>query len=385
MAKLRMALVVAVVMGVVAIPVLAAPVDPTDLNYVGAYRPSRNINAYNGRGALGYYDDPVEGDVLYCANDDAAFVDTIATPLLPSVVGWGELNSASQLLPAGGGAPVDYNPNHANFGGKGIRIRNNGSPDWKVYYPGYNGHWGQTDIDLGNPTDAGDSGSHIDGAATHGLPTGFIEYVVGDNSKNDHDTLVLRNHNGALRFELAAPQSASPPTETTLMWFLSGTPSLWEDSYVACEWVQDEGDAWTDAHIAVLEYDDEDDEWRIVFYDPTKVADADAGDNNENAVGPLDLVDDPSHIIVLEDMDNFGHSAGFNSASDQQMYGLTYDPAKKLLYITENTSDSGAEGAEADQIIHVFSLASPDQAPVAEPTGLSLLGLALLGLKKRRS
>jgi hypothetical protein len=352
-----------------------AAIEPTDLNYLGAYRPSQDIDAYSGRGSLAYFNDPVEGDVMYAAADDMVFLDRIPAALLPSVVGWGNLNVATNLI-----GKTDVDPVNSNWAGQGLRIRNDSGTD-HLYAPGYNRVWGSADMDLTNAARMGVSaGAHITGASTMGVPIGFIEHVVGDSSNNAHDTLVSSSHNGALRFELTAPQLGDGTTvpATALLWFKSNTSSYWDGlSYVAVEWVQAVGDDWTDAHIVTLEYSSADEKWLLAFYDPMKVADTGPGVYNEGQVAPTDLVDDPSHILALEDLSGFAHSAGFDSASSYAMFGMTYDPFAKLLYINEVSTDSGAGAGQTHHIIHVFST-------VPEPATLGLLSLGTLGLTALR-
>jgi hypothetical protein len=355
----------------------SAAIVPTDLNYLGAYRPSQDIDAFGGRGSIAYYDDPVEGDVMYNAADDMVFVDAIPAAKMPGDVGWGNLNVASNLI-----AKTDVDPGHTNSAGMGLRIRNDGtvgSPDFKVYAPGRNCYVGSADIDLSNAAYKGDAGSDtISGAATHGIPTGFIEAVVGDDSKNDYDTLAMGTRYG-LNLKLIAPQNgdgATVPVQSVLSVLAAGA-AFWPNGYAATagEWVQEEGDAWTDAHIVVLERNSDDSNWRISFYDPAKVV----ANKNNTVAGQADLVDDPSHVIVLEDVENFAHSTGFDSTSSEMMFGMTYDPVNKLLYINEVSTASGGEDGETQHIIHVFSV-----VPEPATMGLLALGGAAMGLPALR-
>jgi hypothetical protein len=99
----------------------------------------------------------------------------------------------------------------------------------------------------------------------------------------------------------------------------------------------------------------------ILFYDPETLA--------QVADGALDK-DLPQPVLEM-DMTPY-----FFDDTDA-VYGMDFDPAEQTLYVMEKWSESAAR-----PIVHVFKVPSP---VIAEPAGLSLLGLALLGLRKKRS
>jgi len=98
----------------------------------------------------------------------------------------------------------------------------------------------------------------------------------------------------------------------------------------------------------------------MLFYDPADLAAVAAGGNTYDpaAYATLDVSD-----LMFEEQRYF--------------VGTAYDREKNVLYATEYIGSS-------KQIIHVWHIAEP-ALPIPEPAGLSLIGLALLSLRKRRS
>jgi len=82
-------------------------------------------------------------------------------------------------------------------------------------------------------------------------------------------------------------------------------------------------------------------------------------------------VDDPAPIYTISVQDKmFG--------SDDQLGGAVYLPDSGLLYSMISKGGS-------DHIVHVWKINQPKPDTIPEPAGLGLIGLALLGLKKKRS
>jgi len=75
---------------------------------------------------------------------------------------------------------------------------------------------------------------------------------------------------------------------------------------------------------------------------------------------------------------------GDGASKDSVINHVTVDWANNKLYVLD-AGVSGGNTRTREARIHVFTLQGPVARPVAEPAGLGLLGLALLGIRRKRS
>jgi hypothetical protein len=112
----------------------------------------------------------------------------------------------------------------------------------------------------------------------------------------------------------------------------------------------------------------------LLFFDASVFKDTGGGAVDADLTGPTFTID--LNTVMA---DGWGWNAATTAVMD-----MTYDAATGRLYLIED-HPNGTRVPGRDAPIHVLQLAVPPTPPVAEPAGLGLLGLALLGLKKRRS
>ena len=161
----RLVLVASVLLAMCAGPALAELTLPP-INYLGSFRMNGSFGSY-GYSGLAYHGAGAQ-ETLYHSNWSTIYGNDIPVPLDPGVVGWGGLNTQTQLL-----TPT-------NLGGAiagGLAVHNDATGAPRLYRGGNNNQVAVCNMDLTGSTYLGTGGVSHHRGFSGPAPAGFVTNV----------------------------------------------------------------------------------------------------------------------------------------------------------------------------------------------------------------